>query len=102
MFLFLRGTPANVAALSQFFFYLCQIVFGTGDIQSVADGLEIDDFILRFHYETGKSFVCPFQLIIFFEIPLGVFQRCFWQDQRIGSSHSYNGGASNSLDSGSA
>ena len=37
-FLFLCELPANVATLSQFFFYLCQIVFGTGDIQGVADG----------------------------------------------------------------
>ena len=34
-FLFLCELPANVATLSQFFFYLCQIVFGTGDIQAL-------------------------------------------------------------------
>ena len=72
---FLCEFPADITALCQLFFNLCQIVFGPGNVQRVADRFQIGDFVPGLYDQMRERFISPLHLIIFFKIAFCIFQR---------------------------
>ena len=52
-----------------------QIFLFSGDVQRVADGLKMQDFLLRLPDQGAEGFIGALELVVFFEIPLRVFHR---------------------------
>ena len=74
--LLLCAAAADITGLGQLLLDLYQVLLGPGDVQGVADGLQVLDVIAGLLYELAQGLESPLLFVVFCKIALGVLAGC--------------------------